>query len=219
MAKLPSIIKNKNIILVVGLSSICALILASVFVLTEENIAKNEFTYMQGLLKILTENAKYDNDILASAINLETLNNLKPEIINKIYIGCWQQKPNFRIFNVTAPYAYNGSIDLLIGINDKQQITGVQVTKHQETPGLGDKITPENSNWLEQFKQKSWRPKQAANWRVNKDGGEFTQFTGATVTPRAVVNAISKVAEYAYKNPMSDNNVYKETCESIKLIQ
>jgi electron transport complex protein RnfG len=35
---------------------------------------------------------------------------------------------------------------------------------------------------------------------VRKDGGEFDQFTGATITPRAVVRATARALAYAEAN-------------------
>jgi len=87
---------------------------------------------------------------------------------------------------------YNGEIKLWIGSNDQGIITGVRVIEHRETPGLGDKIMPDVSDWILGFNGKSLSNPDAAYWKVKKDGGEFDQFTGATITPRAIVAAVHK---------------------------
>ncbi|MGI9211954.1 MAG: RnfABCDGE type electron transport complex subunit G [Methylococcaceae bacterium] len=87
-----------------------------------------------------------------------------------------------------APDGYNGTIKLLIGINMEGRLLGVRVMSHRETPGLGDWIDEDKSNWIRQFAGLSLDdPKR---WAVKRDGGDFDQFAGATITPRAVVKAV-----------------------------
>jgi electron transport complex protein RnfG len=66
------------------------------------------------------------------------------------------------------------------------------VLSHRETPGLGDDIEAARSNWIDGFLGKSLQNPSAGGWRVRRDGGEFDQFTGATITPRAVVAAVHR---------------------------
>lgn len=85
---------------------------------------------------------------------------------------------------------YSGAIKLLLGINDKGELTGVRVLSHTETPGLGDNIDLTKSNWVLSFDGKSLNHPDEKGWHVKKDGGEFDSFTGATITPRAVVKGV-----------------------------
>lgn len=85
-----------------------------------------------------------------------------------------------------------GTIDLIIGIDKAGQVLGVRVLKHEETPGLGDKIEAEKSGWIKGFDGRSLDNTSARQWAVKKDGGIFDQFSGATITPRAVVKAVVK---------------------------
>jgi len=87
-------------------------------------------------------------------------------------------------------YGYGGEIDLMLGVDTQGQILGVRVLSHSETPGLGDKIEKAKSKWIFEFDGKSLDNTSAKQWHVKKDGGEFDQFSGATITPRAVVKAI-----------------------------
>ncbi|AXT37534.1 RnfABCDGE type electron transport complex subunit G [Alteromonas sp. BL110] len=80
------------------------------------------------------------------------------------------------------------------------RVLGVRVIEHKETPGLGDKIELAVSNWITTFSGKSFSPDNLAPWQVKKDGGEFDQFTGATITPRAVVTAVREALLYAQAN-------------------
>lgn len=92
------------------------------------------------------------------------------------------------IFEVTTNEGYNGRIELWVGIGIDGVIDGVRVKHHRETPGLGDGIELAVSDWITQFRGYSTSTPESA-WDVERDGGEFDQFTGATITPRAVVHA------------------------------
>ena len=96
------------------------------------------------------------------------------------------------ILTVVAPDGYNGTIDLLVGINRNGVITGVRVTRHRETPGLGDDIDIARSDWVRRFDGLSLDSVPEATWSVNRAASKFDAFTGATITPRAVVNAVHR---------------------------
>lgn len=101
------------------------------------------------------------------------------------------------ILPATARDGYSGDIRLVVGIRDDLSIAGVRVVAHRETPGLGDAIDLRKSGWILGFNDRSLDDPVATGWTVRKDGGEFDQFTGATVTPRAVVAATRRALEYA----------------------
>ncbi len=108
-----------------------------------------------------------------------------------------QNKSNGFAIEATTQEGYNGNIRLLIGFEANGNIGQVRVLQHSETPGLGDKIDTRISNWITVFHGKSPTTENDSDWRVTKDGGQFDAFTGATITPRAVVNAVREIAWYA----------------------
>ena len=85
---------------------------------------------------------------------------------------------------------YAGAIDLLLSVDAGGRILGVRVLRHAETPGLGDKIEAAKDDWILAFTGRSLGNPREEAWAVRKDGGDFDQFTGATITPRAVVAAV-----------------------------
>ena len=99
-----------------------------------------------------------------------------------------------------APDGYSGPIRLLVGVNADGTVAGVRVLSHRETPGLGDPIDAARSDWIHGFEGRALDDPPAAAWTVRKDGGAFDEFTGATITPRAVVHAVRRVLEYAQAN-------------------
>lgn len=101
------------------------------------------------------------------------------------------------ILPVTARDGYSGDIRALVGIRRDGSVAGVRVIEHKETPGLGDKVDRRKSDWILSFDNRSLRDPALDRWAVVKDGGAFDQFTGATVTPRAVVVATRRALEYA----------------------
>ncbi|MGZ8238490.1 MAG: electron transport complex subunit RsxG [Methylobacter sp.] len=93
-------------------------------------------------------------------------------------------------FKFTAPDGYSGAINMIMGIDRDGNILGVRVLSHKETPGLGDKIEVAKSDWILNFVGRSLDSMAPAKWAIKKDGGEFDQFAGATITPRKSVQAI-----------------------------
>ncbi len=100
------------------------------------------------------------------------------------------------ILKIAAVNGYNGKIILLVGINENGTLSGVRVTSHKETPGLGAAIEVERNNWILGFLGRDLDNPPRDRWAVKRDGGEFDQFTGATITPRAMVEAVRLALEF-----------------------
>jgi Na+-translocating ferredoxin:NAD+ oxidoreductase subunit G len=95
-----------------------------------------------------------------------------------------------------VPDGYAGPIQLLVSVLRDGTVGGVRVLFHHETPGLGDKIEERKSDWVLSFDGKSLSNPTLEGWAVKRDGGEFDQFTGATITPRAIVQAVKNTLIY-----------------------
>ncbi|MGC3962830.1 MAG: electron transport complex subunit RsxG [Rhodocyclaceae bacterium] len=91
---------------------------------------------------------------------------------------------------------YGGPISLVMAVDASGTVLGVRITHHTETPGLGDKIDADKGDWINSFAHKSFATLPRERWAVKKDGGEFDQFAGATITPRAVVNTVRQGLEF-----------------------
>ncbi|MBL4621899.1 MAG: electron transport complex subunit RsxG [Immundisolibacteraceae bacterium] len=100
------------------------------------------------------------------------------------------------LITAVAADGYNGAIRLLLAVSVDQKLLGVRVLEHRETPGLGDGIERRKNDWIDGFNGHSLVDPEAAGWAVRKDGGQFDQFTAATITPRAVVGAVKRALEY-----------------------
>ena len=162
-------------------------------------IMKNEReTLLRTLNSVLPANI-YNNDILNDTVNLTDKQYLGSDEPAIIYRARNDNKPAAAALKIIAPNGYSGEIILLVGIHYSGQITGVRVIKHRETPGLGDNIEIQRSNWIMSFDGKSLNSPKESQWKVKRDGGYFDQFTGATITPRAIVGAVHKALIF-FKN-------------------
>lgn len=111
-----------------------------------------------------------------------------------------QQNVHGVILPVRTSEGYSGDIDLLVGINRDGSIAGVRIVSHRETPGLGDNVELSKSDWILSFDGRTRDSSEDPNWAVRKDGGQFDQFTGATITPRAVVSATAEALDFFEAN-------------------
>jgi electron transport complex protein RnfG len=178
---------------------ISAVIIAGSWLLTLDKINYQKKIYQEKtLLEIIPKNL-YDNSILDSSIKLPVSNLLGTSKQLEGYIAKSNQQPIAVIIPAIAPDGYNGKIELLIGIYANGELAAVRVTKHQETPGLGDKITTDVSDWILAFTGMSLATTTSNSWQVKKDGGAIDQFVGATITPRAVVTAVHKALQYFHE--------------------
>ena len=171
-------------------------IVAITFSLTEDRIIENERQALLRNLHMLIKPAMHDNDLYADTL---VLNDKKLAYRNKpftIYRARKNNKPVAAIFSVTAPDGYSGAIKMLVAIKTDNTLAGVRVINHHETPGLGDAIDIEKSDWIKIFDGKSLNNPEESRWFVKKDGGDFDQLTGATITPRAVVKMTKKTLQF-----------------------
>lgn len=167
---------------------------------TAERIAEEiRRVQLSALTEILPDD-QHDNDMLNDTFvvdDRELLNLLRP---SEAYRGRQDGEVVAVILPVIAPDGYSGRISLLVGIRANGELAGVRVLNHRETPGLGDKVELAKSQWILSFDGKSLTMPPPEDWGVRKDGGAFDQFTGATITPRAVVQAVYRALQYFDEN-------------------
>jgi len=163
---------------------------------TLEKIVDNERLAILRKLNQILPADKYDNDLLNTTLEINADDRLGQKKKSTLYIAEQQNKISAIIFPVIAPKGYSGEIKMLVGINIDGTLAGVRIVSHKETPGLGDAMETEKSDWVLGFNQKSLTNPDEKNWKVKRDGGEFDQFTGATITPRAVVQAVHLTLVY-----------------------
>lgn len=194
MTELREHIKNASLLLA-AFALVGTGLVAITDALTKERIAENQRHALLSSLNRLIAAERIDNDLYTDKKTIQDERLGTSEAIN-VYLARKDAQPVAAVFSAIAPNGYNGKIDLLIGINMDGTIAGVRVTNHKETPGLGDKIEVEKSDWIRSFDGKSLSNTANTDWGVKKDGGQFDQFTGATITPRAIVQAVHNALIY-----------------------
>jgi electron transport complex protein RnfG len=175
-------------------------LLSFTFARTEPTIERSRQAEKRALLNQVLPPALYDNDLLASQRSVPPDAALGTRQPSAMWIARRGGSITAVVLEAIAPDGYSGNIALLIGIDIDGSVTGVRVTAHRETPGLGDYIERAKSPWIEQFVGKSRMNPVPRYWRVAKDGGGFDARAGATITPRAVVKAVGAALDYFARN-------------------
>jgi electron transport complex protein RnfG len=163
---------------------------------TRDRIAANERATLLRKLHRLIPPGQYDNILLDDAITVRNESLLGTDEPVMVYRARKDGEPVALVIAAIAPDGYSGSIRLLVGINISGTLSGVRVVAHRETPGLGDAIDEGRSDWIHIFTGASLEKPPLARWKVKKDGGDFDQLTGATITPRAIVQAVRDALIY-----------------------
>lgn len=193
---------SKNSLILGGFAVITAGVLALTFGATEERIRDEEKRAAQKALLEIVPASRHNNDMLADTWTIpeQQLAQLGLSEASKIHIAKNSGLPVAAIIPSVAPDGYSGAIKLIVGVNLDGSISGARVLVHKETPGLGDKVDLNKNNWILSFNNTSLSSPAIEQWKVKKDGGAFDQFTGATITPRAVVKRIKQTLEYFEAN-------------------
>ncbi|MEI8599514.1 electron transport complex subunit RsxG [Vibrio sp. M60_M31a] len=162
--------------------------------LTEDQIKQQERKQLLSVLNQVIPESMHDNALTQACTMVSS-----PELgayAMPAYIATKNGEPTAIAIESIAPDGYNGEIKVITGIDSEGKILGTRVLSQKETPGLGDKIDLRVSDWILSFTGKEVTEANWNSWRVRKDGGDFDQFTGATITPRAVVKVVRNTVNY-----------------------
>ncbi|ESE41033.1 electron transport complex protein [Shewanella decolorationis S12] len=186
----------KNGLLLALFALLCTGLVAVVNQQTFDEIKLQQQKELMGILHQLIPDDLHDNELTAQCTLLQNKEALGTDDALPAYIATAAGKPVAIALEAIAPDGYNGNIKLIVGINTQGEVLGVRTLSHQETPGLGDKIELRKSDWVTKFVGKVLTSEDDKQWQVQKDGGDFDQFTGATITPRAYVKAVKRAVWY-----------------------
>lgn len=175
---------------------VASLALTAIERLTAGRIAEAERQAELRALAMVLPSTRFDNDPLADSIQVRAPFWLGSPDALPVRRARLAGVPSVLVIDSVAPDGYSGDIHLVIGIDRSGRIVGVRVTRHRETPGLGDRIEAHRSDWIDRFAGLALDDPASPSWRVRKDGGQFDQFAGATITPRAVVRAVHRTLSF-----------------------
>ncbi|MDJ0758069.1 MAG: electron transport complex subunit RsxG [Woeseiaceae bacterium] len=190
----------KNGLTLALIAAVCSGLVAVTYALTRDKIEDNRKAYLEQKLKPALSGVFFEGDVTESVVTLAAPHGLPGNDDAMIYRVYASGEPVAALFIVTARNGYSGPIRLLLGVDMNGTVTGLRILEHRETPGLGDKIDEDKSDWVQQFPGRSLGDPAIDGWQIRNDGGEFDQLTGATVTPRAVINAVRDTLIYFAEN-------------------
>ncbi len=167
---------------------------------SRDAIRANERALLLRNLYALLPARELDNDIATDTLRVPADELLGTDAPSRVYRARRAGEPVAAIFSPIAPNGYSGRIHLLVGVYVDGRVAGVRVVRHAETPGLGDAIEIRKSPWIETFTGRSLDDPPLDDWAVKRDGGAFDQLTGATITPRAVIEAVRDTLLYYRRN-------------------
>lgn len=188
---------------VVTLALLAAALTAIVVVVasvTHDRIVHNEQAWIQQRLDALVAPSTHDNDLLTDSIAVTAPDLLGTSQPVRIYRARKAGAPVAAVIRAIAPDGYRGPIELLVAVARDGRLIGVQVIRHNETPGLGDAFESRDVHWLAKFRGRSLTDPPTQRWTVRRDGGDFDAFTGATITPRAIIKAVRNTLDYYQRN-------------------
>ena len=179
-----------------AMAAICSAALVMGYKATYHDIKQRQREDMQASLQQVIPSNLYDNDILANKLDIAVDSKVMAgKDVIQVYRASKENRITALAYQITG-IGYAGPIEIMLGINTEGKVLGTRVIAHSETPGLGDKIEIQRNNWIESFTGLSLGHPPVSKWKVKKDGGQFDQFTGATITPRGVVRAVKQGLEF-----------------------
>ncbi|WP_035516648.1 electron transport complex subunit RsxG [Pseudohaliea rubra] len=192
---------TRNGLILAAFAVATALLIAGTYLQTRERISEEQRAAEERALLQIVPREAHDNslldDTLPAPVGDDKLKLAEPR---PIYRARRDGRVETVLVPARAPDGYSGAIDLVVGVERDGSIAGVRVLAHRETPGLGDKIDRRKGDWIDSFAGRSLKNPAPAQWKVSKDKGVFDTFTGATITPRAVVAATRRTLEYVKAN-------------------
>lgn len=192
--------RHRAVVILILFALGAAVLLASVERFTRQRIADNELAERLKALQAVLPNDGYDNEPHVDVIEVTAPDLLGGDKPLPIYRARLDGAPVAAIITAIAPNGFSGQIRMLVAIDADGDVAGVRVTGHQETPGLGDAIEADRSDWIRAFSGLSiaslLTDPLAPEWTLDRDGGNFDSITGATVTSRAVIKSVRDAALY-----------------------
>ncbi len=177
-------------LLLAGFALLASALLGFADLGTKDAIAQRLAEDLQASLEQVVPKKYYDNNLLENKIIVPSKGENLGADETLVYVARKQGKVSAVSFMLKALNGYSGTISMIMGIDVDGNILGVRVISHAETPGLGDKIELSKADWILDFNGHSLNDLTIKQWKVKKDGGVFDQFSGATITPRAVVGSV-----------------------------
>ena len=189
--------------LAIGLFALlCIGLVVFTHTMTLEKINTQQRSAKTSVLTDILNRVQYNNNPLQNSISIENAAAIGlAGTSSQAYIAALDDQPVAIIMPVITYQGYSGKIEMLVAVDKSHTIIGVRVLQHKETPGLGDKIEKNKSNWIDIFTGRALANTAANKWEIKKYQGDFDQITAATITSRSVINSAYNVLHYLKQHP------------------
>lgn len=137
---------------------------------------------------------RYDNNPLQHPIRLNDTQ-LAHSTLRAGYRALLGGQPSAVVLH-SRTQGYGGALEILIAIDPSGRLIGLKVLQQQETPGLGAQLVAPGNTWLQHFIGHALTTTPDAAWALKRDNGQFDQLAGASVTSRAVIQALHDALRY-----------------------
>ncbi len=174
---------------------LCATVIVLLWLGVRTRIEDNRNAERARILHAVLGPTVYDNDLVQSEESLDSTFSGGVKMLRR-----WRAMADgaviATVIEAETPNGYSGPIRMLVGVGSDGRVIAVRVSRHGETPGLGDQIDKEKSDWIDQFDTFPAHEGSLPRWRIRQDGGDFDKISGATITSRALVQAIAQTARW-----------------------
>lgn len=175
--------------LLLSLITMCCLgIVFAVKDFTADSIRQADIEKQNSAFRHLLNGVKFDNNPSAECYLADGFGSAE----KKVYVARSKDQVTAYVVYYDVTGGYSTPFSMVAGVGADGIINYVDVVEFNETPGLGDKILRRTGNYLDSFTGTGLSNRR---FDVKKDGGDFDYFTGATVTPRAVVRSTRAMLE------------------------
>lgn len=191
---------GKNGAILAGFALVTTGLIAITYEGTKERIQFEQEKQLLSVLNELVPEEEHTNELHLDCILVNAPEQLGSKLDKRVFRARMNSQDIAAVIETSAPDGYSGEIKMVVAVSYGGESLGARVLEHKETPGLGDKVDLRVSDWILAFNNVPFNGEDDKRWQVKKDGGQFDQFTGATITPRAVVNAIKNTLSYYSMN-------------------
>jgi electron transport complex protein RnfG len=185
---------TRDVLLLTAVTAIVVAVVLGIGHFTRSPIENNSNSELMDQIKALLPPGSWDNDLLLDRVDMTAPDLLGTPAPIRILRARRNGQPTAAVLLPPGVQGYGGPIYLIVAVDVQGKVLGVQVRSHQETRGIGDAF--ERTPWLKSFNGRSLTNPHPSGWAVRKDGGEFDEFTGATITPRAIVSMVRRSLEF-----------------------
>ena len=186
----------KNALILTAITLVSGLLLGGVYEITKEPIqASKEKAKQEAYKSVMSDAEKFETDNSFDEKKAEKIlekNKINGCYLSEVAVGKDESgKEIGYVITSTSKEGYGGEIQISVGVSMDGTVTGIEILSINETAGLGMQAT-------EPAFKKQFENVKTDKFEVKKDNpkGNVDALSGATITTRAVTNAVNAGLSY-----------------------